>query len=75
MPPQPIAVRLLEEGTFPRSAASALVNGFNRRMLAHRGPYWCVAVPIQVRYVGDAQPGKVITCVLTTQDLSPPEST
>lgn len=36
------------------------LEGFNGSMLEHDQPIWAVAVPIQVQYEGDAQPGMIV---------------
>jgi hypothetical protein len=54
------------------------LEGFNASMLGHEPKIWAVAVPVTIRYEGDAQVGTTIaghSCVPPTtslDELSPP---
>jgi hypothetical protein len=53
-----IALELAEEGCFLAGEAAALVEGFNSEMLSSPQGRWAVAVAVQVRYLGDLEPGE-----------------
>ena len=56
-PPQATALEVVEDTLYSAEEASLFLEGFNRVMLEHDQPIWAVAVPITVRYDGDAQAG------------------
>ncbi len=70
---EPVADRLYNE-----AEAGAFVEGFNRSMLAEPRQLWAVAVPVTIRYDGDAHPGLPIAghqfCVRECEAPAEPES-
>jgi hypothetical protein len=61
VPPRAIAIEPAEAGPLTTEQARAFLEGFNRAMLRARGHLWAVAVPVAVRYEGDAQSDQVVT--------------
>lgn len=57
VPPVAMACEPVESGLYTEAEAALFVEGFNRSMLAEPRQIWAVAVPITIRYDGDAQPG------------------
>jgi hypothetical protein len=51
------ALEVVEDRLYSAEEAALLLHGFNRVMLDYDEPIWAVAVPITVRYDGDAQAG------------------
>lgn len=56
-PPRATAMELVEDTLFSADKAALFLEGFNRSVLHGDRPIWAVAVPITVRYEGDAQVG------------------
>jgi hypothetical protein len=56
-PPRAQALELVEDAAYSAEEAALFLQGFNTSMLAHDQPIWAVAVPVAVRYDGDAQVG------------------
>ena len=56
-PPCARALEPVEDGLYSAEEAVLFLEGFNSAMLGSRQPLWAVAVPITVRYEGDARPG------------------
>ncbi len=56
-PPRATALELVEEALYCEAEAALFLQGFNTSMLGYEQPIWAVAVPITLRYEGDAQPG------------------
>jgi hypothetical protein len=56
-PPSATAVELVEDALYSADEAALFLEGFNESMLEHRQPIWAVALPITIRYDGDAQAG------------------
>lgn len=57
VPPVAVACEPAAEVAYTHTEAAAFVEGFNRAMLAQPRQVWAVAVPVTLRYDGDAQPG------------------
>ena len=56
-PPRATALELVEDAAYSADEAALFLEGFNSGMLEHDRPIWAVAVPIAIRYEGDAVPG------------------
>ena len=56
-----LGVELVNERLYSATEAQLFLEGFNGSMLAHDEPLWAVAVPITIRYEGDARRGQMIT--------------
>ncbi len=56
-PPRATALELVEDAAYSADEAALFLEGFNSAMLGHDRPIWAVAVPIAIRYEGDAQAG------------------
>ncbi|MBI3839591.1 MAG: hypothetical protein HY288_16850 [Planctomycetia bacterium] len=56
-PPTATALEAVENGLYSADEAALFLEGFNASMLEHNEPIWAVAVPITIRYEGDAQAG------------------
>jgi hypothetical protein len=60
-PPQATAVEPVENALYSDDEAALFLEGFNQSMLLEDGPrIWAVAVPVTVRYDGDARPGRPV---------------
>lgn len=59
-PPQAIAIEPVEEMLYSEDEAALFVEGFNTSVLADDRAIWAVAVPITIRYEGDAVAGAPI---------------
>jgi hypothetical protein len=60
VPPRAAAVELVEDAAYSADEAAFFLEGFNSAMLEHDRPIWAVAVPIAIRYEGDAQAGGLV---------------
>ena len=60
VPPAAVALEPAEPGTMSARRAGRYVEAFNRAALAGRRKVWAVALPVTVRYEGDAQPGEPV---------------
>ena len=60
VPPRAIAIEPAEPRPLPANQARAFLEGFNRAMLLASRPLWAVAVPIAIRYEGDAESGQPV---------------
>jgi hypothetical protein len=56
-PPRATALEPVDESLYGAREAALFLEGFNSAMLDGDRPLWAVAVPITMRYEGDAQPG------------------
>jgi hypothetical protein len=56
-PPRATALELVEDAAYSAEEAALFLQGFNSSMLAIDRPIWAVAVPVVVRFEGDAQIG------------------
>ncbi len=56
-PPTATALEAVENGLYSVDEAALFLEGFNTSMLQNTEPIWAVAVPVAIRYEGDAQPG------------------
>jgi hypothetical protein len=56
-PPRATAIEPVEEALYSAQEAALFLEGFNSAMIGQEKPIWAVAVPITIRYEGDAQPG------------------
>jgi hypothetical protein len=59
-PPQATAVEPVADATYSAADARLFVEGFNTQILSTDKPLWVVAVPVTLRYEGDAVPGEAI---------------
>jgi hypothetical protein len=57
LPPRATALEPVEDATYSAAEAALFLEGFNSAMLESDRPIWAVAVPIVIRYEGDAAPG------------------
>jgi hypothetical protein len=60
VPPEARAIELIEEECLSASEAQIIVDSFNRQMLNRPDQVWAVAIPVSVRYEGDARPGAIV---------------
>jgi hypothetical protein len=56
-PPRATALEPVDDALVSADEAALFIEGFNRAMLGDDRPIWAVAVPITLRYEGDAQAG------------------
>ena len=59
-PPTATALEAVENGLYSADEAALFLEGFNSAVLQNNDPIWAVAVPVTIRYEGDAQPGMPI---------------
>ena len=57
VPPRAIALEIVEDVLYSANEAAIFLHGFNGCMLTDDQSIWAVAVPVVVRYDGDATPG------------------
>jgi hypothetical protein len=57
IPPRATAIEPVEDGLYSAQEAALFLEGFNSAMLVEQKPIWAVAVPITIRFEGDARPG------------------
>ncbi len=73
LPPLATACEPVENVLYTEAEAALFVEGFNRSMLAEPRQIWAVAVPVTLRYDGDAQPGlPIYGHVFPAEDLAAP---
>jgi hypothetical protein len=60
VPPRATALEPVDEGFCSADEAALFVEGFNQAMLGQNDTLWAVAVPVTLRYEGDAQVGQAI---------------
>ena len=60
VPPEAEAIEPVEVGCLSRREAAEYVEQFNRTMLTQPARLWALAVPVEVRYVGDLLPGDTV---------------
>jgi hypothetical protein len=70
-PPRATALEVVEDTLYSAEEAALFLQGFNRVMLDYDQPIWAVAVPITVRYEGDAQAGLSVQGFEFADELSP----
>jgi hypothetical protein len=70
LPPRATAVEPVEEATYSADEAALFLEGFNSAMLECDRPIWAVAVPIVIRYEGDAVPGAPVRGFDFAQSMS-----
>ena len=73
-PPAAVALEPVEEGLYSAAEAALFLEGFNSSMLDYNKPIWAVAVPISVRFEGDAVCGRPVTGYAFTGDEATPRS-
>jgi hypothetical protein len=56
-PPQATAVELVADATYSAAEARLFLEGFNTQIVTGDQPLWVVAIPVTLRYEGDAAPG------------------
>jgi hypothetical protein len=56
-PPQATAVELVADTTYSAAEARRFLEGFNSQIVSTEQPLWVVAIPVALRYEGDAVPG------------------
>jgi hypothetical protein len=61
VPPRAVALEPAAGEALSAAEAQAFLEGFNGRMLAEHKRLWAVAVPVVIRFDGDAQPGESVT--------------
>lgn len=57
VPPHATALELVDDAAYSASEAALFLQGFNSAILGSVRPIWAVAVPVELRYEGDARPG------------------
>jgi hypothetical protein len=60
VPPRATALEPVARSLYSAEEAAQFVEGFNGSMLGGDRPLWAVAVPITIRYEGDAEPGRTV---------------
>jgi hypothetical protein len=60
-PPAAQAVEPVDGAAYSAAEAAMFLEGFNSAMLEADRPIWAVAVPVTIRYEGDAQCGASVT--------------
>ncbi|HEX4132488.1 MAG TPA: hypothetical protein VHZ24_20825 [Pirellulales bacterium] len=60
VPATAVAIAAAESGTFSSAEAAVYLEGFNSQMLQTDASRWLVAVPVRVRYEGDAVRGNFV---------------
>ena len=60
MPPRAVAVEPVEDGLYSLVEAAVFARAFNEIMLSDTRPLWVVAVPVSLRFDGDATSGMPI---------------
>ncbi len=58
VPPEAVVLEPAEPDTMSARQAAGYVEAFNRAVLGGGRRIWAVAVPVTVRYEGDARPGQ-----------------
>jgi hypothetical protein len=59
-PPTAVALEPVEEALYSAAEAALFLEGFNSSMLEYEKPIWAVAVPVTVRFEGDASCGSSV---------------
>lgn len=64
-PPRATALEPVDDGLYSADEAALFLEGFNGSMLQHdkhdkAAAVWAVAIPVAIRYEGDAQPGMIV---------------
>lgn len=59
-PPRATAVEAVDDALYSAEQATLFLHGFNAVLLSSDRPIWAVAVPVAVRYEGDAQVGAAV---------------
>jgi hypothetical protein len=57
LPPRATALEPVDDAVYSAAEAALFLQGFNASMLDGTQPVWAVAVPVVIRYEGDAVPG------------------
>lgn len=57
VPPDATALELFEDAAYSAQEAAQVVRGFNSAVLGQDRRIWAVAVPVVIRYEGDAHRG------------------
>ena len=60
VPPRATAIEIVEDALYSATEAALFLRGFNGCMLADDQSIWAVAVPVAIRYDGDASPGMAV---------------
>ncbi len=72
VPPCATALELVEDAAYSADEAAVFLEGFNSQLLTAEPPIWAVAVPVVLRYEGDAQPGAAVRGhVFAERELAP----
>ena len=70
-PPAAVALEPVDEGLYSEAETALFLEGFNSSMLEYDKPIWAVAVPVAVRFEGDAVCGRPVTgYVFAASELS-----
>lgn len=59
-PPRATALEPLVDAAYSATEAALFLEGFNSAMLTSDRPLWAVAVPVVLRFEGDARPGAAV---------------
>lgn len=73
-PPAAVALEAVEDGLYSEAEAALFLEGFNSSMLEYDAPIWAVAVPVAVRFEGDAVCGRPVTGYTFAGDEASPRS-
>jgi hypothetical protein len=65
-----VAIEPAEERTMTARRASRYVEAFNRAVCHGTRKIWAVALPVAIRYEGDARPGEQLTKNRCGEDLA-----
>jgi hypothetical protein len=60
LPPRATALEPVEDAAYSADEAALFLEGFNSAMLESERPIWAVAVPIVIRFEGDAAAGACV---------------
>lgn len=60
VPPRATAIEIVDDVLYSATEAALFLHGFNGCMLADDQSIWAVALPVAVRYDGDAFPGMAV---------------
>jgi len=60
VPPHAEALEPVENIAYSASEAALFLQGFNGALLESTRSIWAVAIPVELRYEGDPQPGEAV---------------
>jgi hypothetical protein len=70
VPPQATALELVDDVAYSAAEAALFLQGFNSAILGSVRPIWAVAVPVELRYEGDARPGEPVQGFAFAEDVA-----